>query len=99
MNCASAATSVRMCCASIKTASDGPDTSVDVVAALDIEGGIPRDGDPSPVQVRSVVAAAVQDRKGDQPDRRSFSLENVTPTHAGASPKWMTVRRLKPCHV
>src|SRR5258707_6683128 len=33
MNSASAATSVRMCCASIRTASDGPDTSVDVVAA------------------------------------------------------------------
>src|SRR5882757_8973775 len=33
MNSASAATSVRMCCASISTASDGPDTSVDVVAA------------------------------------------------------------------
>src|ERR1700757_73332 len=33
MNSASAATSVRMCCASISTASDEPDTSVDVVAA------------------------------------------------------------------
>src|SRR5271168_1837019 len=33
MNSASAATSVRMCCASIRTASAGPDTSVDVVAA------------------------------------------------------------------
>src|ERR1700734_1698387 len=33
MNSANAATSVRMCCASIRTASDRPDTSVDVVAA------------------------------------------------------------------
>src|SRR4051812_29791356 len=33
MNSASSATSVRICCASIRTASDGPDTSVDVVAA------------------------------------------------------------------
>src|SRR6478736_3202813 len=33
MNSANAATSVRMCCASMRTASDGPDTRVDVVAA------------------------------------------------------------------
>src|SRR6185295_1799810 len=33
MNSASAATSVRMCCASISTASDLPETSVEVVAA------------------------------------------------------------------
>src|SRR5258707_4618123 len=33
MNSASAVTSSRMCCASIRTASVGPDTSVDVVAA------------------------------------------------------------------
>jgi hypothetical protein len=84
----------------LSTHPDHRSKAVDVVvAALDIEGGIPRDGDPSPVQVRSVVAAAVQDRTDDQPDRRSFSLETVTPTHAGASPKWMTVRQLKPCHV
>src|ERR1700682_1465528 len=33
MKSASAATSVRMCCASMRTASEAPDTSVDVVAA------------------------------------------------------------------
>src|SRR6185312_17424437 len=33
MNSARSATSVRMCCASIRTASDSPETSVDVVAA------------------------------------------------------------------